>query len=460
MAKKLNKDEHEEYKNYKKTQEHKAFQDSLGERGKKYTIVGNLPVLPRNGVVAYAIEEPNELVVIKRTQLESIVASQGLEQFRQKEHLYSLYAEECEYIAKKIDIWTTNRDLFLVNEYVQHPFTDIPRMELETPMLLDILIKICSGLQHIHKQKLVHRDIKPDNIRFDYDTTGKIIIPKIIDFGLACGLETSMGVAGTEQYMAPERIRKDKNPTLDIYSLGVILWEASNGKDAYAAWNKMQTLKEDPAVAKAFKTAAEKKDPDTRLIATEDANKELVNAFLTNMSEECGNAYVKKVIRKAMQPDPTSRYQSASEMKLDLELAKRSNDLDKVLALYSEFNAAEKGKIAKGEKFDLSKLQQASDAKDALKLSELEKKSHLWAVFEQQMILDGALADVWNGVRSYAEQLGFKKQPGITDVVQHYTQVKQKLFSSYNDPKQRDKVTAFAGQVVQLCDACGDSPNY
>lgn len=94
--------------------------------------------------------------------------------------------------------------------------------------------KIAQGLAHAHEQGVVHRDMKPDNIMVDRKWN-----PHIMDFGLAFQSDnrtrrTSDGIImGTPAYMSPEQVKavaKDVGPLVDVYSLGVILYEMLTGR--------------------------------------------------------------------------------------------------------------------------------------------------------------------------------------------------------------------------------------
>ncbi len=99
-----------------------------------------------------------------------------------------------------------------------------------------LLRQICAGLSAAHKQGIIHRDIKPQNVLVGRDGT-----VKIVDFGLASithdagsRLTRSGFIVGTPQYMAPEQIKGGKiDPRTDIYSLGVLFYELLVGKPPF-----------------------------------------------------------------------------------------------------------------------------------------------------------------------------------------------------------------------------------
>ncbi len=96
--------------------------------------------------------------------------------------------------------------------------------------------QMCEALAAAHRHGVVHRDIKPSNLFVARDDTGREVL-KIIDFGVARvaadqrRLTQQGGVLGTPEYMAPEQMlgKADGDPRVDIYAVGVTLFECLTG---------------------------------------------------------------------------------------------------------------------------------------------------------------------------------------------------------------------------------------
>ncbi len=106
--------------------------------------------------------------------------------------------------------------------------------ELDSDRIVDIATDVCSGLEFVHLVRVVHRDLKPDNIWLTSDGTAKIG-----DFGIAhIGGRTRRTdadkVMGTPAYMAPEQgMGHDVDRRTDLYSLGAILYHAVTGSPLF-----------------------------------------------------------------------------------------------------------------------------------------------------------------------------------------------------------------------------------
>ncbi|HEY7474363.1 MAG TPA: protein kinase [Vicinamibacterales bacterium] len=107
---------------------------------------------------------------------------------------------------------------------------------------VELASDICNGLEFAHSRGLIHRDIKPANI---FITSGGTL--KILDFGLArlmtSELTGSNMMMGTLNYMAPEQIRGERiDHRVDIFSVGVVMYELLSGRKAFAGDSFASTL--------------------------------------------------------------------------------------------------------------------------------------------------------------------------------------------------------------------------
>jgi serine/threonine protein kinase len=124
--------------------------------------------------------------------------------------------------------------------------------KLEVAAAVRIMIEVLSGLEAAHELRLVHRDLKPDNIFLARPPGGREIA-KILDFGIAKALAsvgrrskgTHVGTTvGTPMYMAPEQAIADPDidPRADLYSLGVILYQSLAGRPPFDGNNAVDIL--------------------------------------------------------------------------------------------------------------------------------------------------------------------------------------------------------------------------
>jgi len=155
-----------------------------------------------------------------------------------------------------------------------------------------IIEQVCLALEAAHKEGVVHRDLKPQNIMLDKQGRAAVM-----DFGIARSVEsggmTQTGMLmGTPEYMSPEQVMGEHvDVRSDLFTLGVILYELLLGSMPY---------KSETTQAAMFKRTRELPKPPISVDST-------VPRLLSDITVKC------------LQIDPTLRYQSAREILVDLE---------------------------------------------------------------------------------------------------------------------------------------------
>jgi serine/threonine protein kinase len=166
-------------------------------------------------------------------------------------------------IAQIYDIDEDAGTLFICMEYVDGKTVSqlIANGELDLMGSVEIALQVAEGLARAHQQKIIHRDIKSDNIKVTRDGHAKLL-----DFGLAKLLEAypedagdlpdisrtltmeqahtlAGAVMGTINYMSPEQARgKSLGPASDIFSLGVVLYEMVTGERPFKGETPLDTM--------------------------------------------------------------------------------------------------------------------------------------------------------------------------------------------------------------------------
>src|SRR4051795_551804 len=206
-----------------------------------------------------------------------------------------------------VAVYDTGEDLspdgtpqpFIVMEYVHgRTLRDIIKSEgrLPAPRAMEIVADVCAALEFSHRNGIIHRDIKPANVMIT--PTGAV---KVMDFGIAravadnsATVTQTANVIGTAQYLSPEQARGESvDPRSDVYSTGILLYELLTGVPPFRG---------DSPVAVAYQHVREGPRPPSTL--DPDIPRD-----------------VDAVVMKSLAKNQLNRYQSAGDMRQDLQRA-------------------------------------------------------------------------------------------------------------------------------------------
>jgi serine/threonine protein kinase len=183
-------------------------------------------------------------------------------------------------------------------------------MKLQPLQVLDYGIQICEALECAHKNRIIHRDIKSQNIMITSD--GRV---KVTDFGIARAATSSTitntgNIFGSVHYFSPEQASGDEaDERSDIYSVGVVLYEAFSGRLPFEG----QT-----PVAVALKQIQQQPSPISDIVPRFPRALDLI-------------------VRKCMAKSPEERYQSSTELRKELE----KTSIDPIVLNYNQADMAE-----------------------------------------------------------------------------------------------------------------------
>ena len=189
------------------------------------------------------------------------------------------------------DVGSDGQTNYIVMEFIDG--SDLKKViraygTLPLPRALNFAISICAGLGYAHRSKIVHADVKPQNILITQDD-----VVKITDFGIAQVLSETQPqtradvVWGSPHYFAPEQAQGEK-PTAaaDVYSIGIVMFEMLTGRLPYMGTNQQE-------LAMAHINAD---IPDVR-------------EFNPNVPEP-----IARIVHKAMSKKPNDRYKMADQL--------------------------------------------------------------------------------------------------------------------------------------------------
>ena len=205
-------------------------------------------------------------------------------------------------IVNLLDVGQDDNMRYLVMEYVRgRTLKDVIKQNgpLKPAVAAQVAIRILSALQHAHKNGIIHRDIKPQNILVHSD--GLI---KVGDFGIARvvgsnTISTDDVVMGSVHYFSPEQAKGEPvTAASDLYSVGVVLYEMLTGKPPFDG---------ETPVAIAMQHIGGKAQPIREIDPTIPPALE-------------------RVVEKAMEKRPERRYQTALDMAQDIQHAMQEPD--------------------------------------------------------------------------------------------------------------------------------------
>jgi serine/threonine protein kinase len=204
----------------------------------KYDLLAKVAEGGMGAVYKARHQETGQVVAIKIVPSDAARTPLLLRRFEQEFKAASLIDHPN--VVKAIDYCGTGPSPFLVMEFVEGE-TLGQKVDREGPLPEDeavwLIGQVCDGLHRAHKQGLIHRDVKPDNVMVTPDG-----VAKLMDLGLVKDVEAELNLTrtgrglGTPHFMAPEQFRNAKNADVrcDVYSLGATLYMIVTGTIPFA----------------------------------------------------------------------------------------------------------------------------------------------------------------------------------------------------------------------------------
>ncbi|MBX7218456.1 MAG: protein kinase [Blastocatellia bacterium] len=265
---------------------------------------------------------------------------------------------------------------YIVMEFIEG--TTLRQMMKETSKLpekhvLQITRQICAGLHAAHTQSIVHRDLKPENVMVQKLPDGEVMA-RVLDFGIAKLLErpgennegeslTGAGMPGTPKYMAPEQMFGTKvDARADIFAIGLMMYEMLTGILPLVLMSKVKAVSE--------------LRPDT-------------------------TPRLSDIIFKAISKEPDERYQTALDLRRDLENMEQDalveSELSKRTKILEASNVANRQTLA-------NRTMTATDPNLPVRVPDAPAKSRAGIAFlGVVVVLAGGLGGLWAFVPQFRE---------------------------------------------------------
>jgi serine/threonine protein kinase len=247
------------------------------------------------GTVYEAVHaESKRPVALKVMASELLGDAELIERFRRE----AMSAADLDHpnITQVYDFGEDGEQLYMAMELLHG--TDL-KVVLEQPGTRDlafklrVMVQVASGMAFVHSRRLVHRDLKPGNIRISHEGDAKIM-----DFGLVRVTDSNITrtgmIMGSPAYIAPEQLKGQKADARgDIFALGAVYYELLAGRRAFPGKGITQVMMAVLANQRAPLAEAAPEVPRTLVV----------------------------IVERCLCPRPDERYQTAGELHAALEIA-------------------------------------------------------------------------------------------------------------------------------------------